>query len=142
MKHPASDKNQVADIRFIVENDVDHEESNVFSELINWQPLYNLYTTADGIMVHIELPGVSEGDVTVYLRRRCMIITGIRVTPPGLTSECCVFHNLEIPYGSFTRRIDFPIAIETKQYHYELQKGVLTMHFQALKEKVIPIEGE
>jgi HSP20 family molecular chaperone IbpA len=142
MKPPDSNKSQTADIRFIIENDAAHEESTVFSELINWQPLYNLYTTQDGIMVHIELPGVREGDVTVYLGRRHMIITGIRVTPPGLTSECCVFHNLEIPYGSFTRRIDFPIAIEKQHYHYELQNGVLTMHFQALQEKTIPIEGE
>ncbi len=142
MKHPASDKNQVADIRFIIEDDTGYEESSAFSELINWQPLYNLYTTPDGIMVHIELPGVSKGDVTVYLRRRYMIVTGSRVTPTGLTGECCVFHNLEIPYGSFSRRVDFPIPIETHQYHYELREGILTMHFQTLKEKIIPIEEE
>jgi HSP20 family molecular chaperone IbpA len=142
MKQPASEKSQVAEITFITDNDIDHEESTLFSELINWQPLYNLYTTPDGIMVHLELPGVNEGNITVYLRRRYMIVTGSRVTPPGLTGECCVFHNLEIPYGSFTRRIDFPITIETQQYSYDLQAGILTMQFQALKEKIIPIEGE
>lgn len=140
MKHPASGKSQLADIRFIIENDVDYDESSVYSELINWQPLYNLYTTQDGIVIHLELPGVNERDITVYLRRRYMIITGIRVTSPGLTGECCVFHNLEIPYGSFTRRIDFPVPIETQEYSYELQAGILTMQFQALEEKTIPIE--
>ncbi len=140
MKHPASGKSQLADIRFIIENDVDYDESTAYSELINWQPLYNLYTTQDSIVIHLELPGVNERDITVYLRRRYMVITGIRVTPPGLTGECCVFHNLEIPYGSFTRRIDFPVPIQTQEYSYELQAGILTMQFQALEEKTIPIE--
>ena len=142
MKHPASKKKHNMDPRFVFDSSMDYEMQDTPSDFTNWQPLYNLYTTPDAIMVHLELPGVSMQDVVIYLRSRYMVITGTRRAPAGLTRDCCIFHSLEIPYGNFSRRIDFPAPIEVHRYDYEVKDGILTLQFQALAETIIPIEGE
>ena len=142
MKHPVSGKDLKADIEFIIDNAVDYDDRNIFPEFANWQPSYDLYTTPEGIMIHIELAGVDTHDIIIYLRTRYLIITGNRMTPSGLSEDCCVFHNLEIPYGRFIRRIDFPIPIETRQHQHEMRDGLLTIRLKMLEERIIPIEGE
>lgn len=142
MKRTASDKNRDLDPRFILDNDLHYSEDEALSEVINWQPLYNLYTTSDNIIVHLELPGVNLQDVVIYLRSRYMVITGNRQAPSGLSADCCVFHNLEIPYGRFSRRVDFPMPIQVRHYDYEVQDGILTLQFQVLVETIIPVEGD
>jgi HSP20 family molecular chaperone IbpA len=142
MKRPVSEKDLDTHIEFIIDDNIDYDDGSVFPEFANWQPQYNLYTTPEGIMLHLELAGVDTRDIVIYLRTRHMIIMGNRTTPPGLTGDCCVFHNLEIPYGRFIRRIDFPIPIETRQHQHEMRDGLLTIHLKALEEKIIPIEGE
>jgi HSP20 family molecular chaperone IbpA len=142
MKHAASKKKQNMDPRFVIDNSVDYEIQHVHSEFTNWQPLYNLYTTPDTIMVHLELPGVDMQDVVVHLHSRYMVVAGTRRAPVGLTRDCCVFHNLEIPYGNFSRHIDFPVPIEIHKYDYEVRDGILTFQFQVLTETIIPIEGD
>jgi HSP20 family molecular chaperone IbpA len=142
MKRTASKKNKNLDPRFILDSKIDYEEQEILSEFINWQPLYNLYTTPDSIIVHLELPGVNLQDVVIYLRSRYMVVTGNRKAPTELKGECCVFHSLEIPYGRFSRRIDFPVPIEIRRYNYDVQDSILTLQFQALVETIIPVEGD
>jgi HSP20 family molecular chaperone IbpA len=142
MKRAASDKKKGIDPRFVLDNDLDYTDEEIQSEVINWQPLYNLYTTADSVIVHLELPGVNLQDVVIHLRSRYMVITGSRQAPVILSPDCCVFHNLEIPYGRFSRRVDFPLPIEIRRYNYEVQDGILTLQFQILVETVIPVEGD
>lgn len=142
MKRSASGKRKDLDPRFVLDDDLDYAAEEHPAEFINWEPLYNLYTTADSIIVHLELPGVNLQDVVIYLRTRYMVITGNRSAPASLTTDCCVFHNLEIPYGRFSRRIDFPLPIEIRQYNFEVQDGILTLQFQVLVETIIPVEGD
>jgi len=142
MKRTASKKGRGASLRFVLDSDIDHEEPGMLSDFINWQPLYNLYTTPEGLVVHLELPGVDLQDVVIYLRSRYMIVNGGRTAPSWLERNLCVFHSLEIPYGHFSRRIDFPVPIEVRQYGYEIQNGILTLYFQLLQEKIIPVEGD
>ena len=142
MKHPASGKQHVGEITFVVDSSVDYDEGGSFSELTNWHPPYNLYTTDSSIIVQVELAGVELQDVVIFLRSRYMYVSGNRTAPrPGI-SERCIFHNLEIPYGRFVRRIDFPMPVETRQHTYEMQNGILTLQFRIVEKKIIPVEGE
>lgn len=129
-------------IRFIVDEHPEHGLHGAIPELTNWQPLFNLCTTSDGVIIHIELPGVELPDVVVLLRSRYMVITGTRIMPAAITDDRCTFHNLEIPFGRFHRRIDFPVPVETQGYRYEIHKGILTLRLRTVQEKFITIEGE
>jgi HSP20 family molecular chaperone IbpA len=142
MKRTASKKNRSLDPRFVLDRKIDYEEQESLSEVINWQPLYNLYTTPANIIVHLEIPGVNLQEVVIYLHSRYMVVTGYRKAPTELAGESCIFHSLEIPYGRFSRRIDFPAPIEMRHYNYDIQDGILTLQFQTLVEKIIPVEGD
>jgi HSP20 family molecular chaperone IbpA len=108
--------------------------------IIHWQPLYDLYVSGDEVVVTIEIAGVDVKDFAMYLGREYMIIDGLRKSTDVFTNECCTFHNIEIPYGRFNRRIDFPVPVEPKQYQYTMNHGILTLKLPCVKEKVIPIE--
>lgn len=141
MRRTASKKIPAVDITFFTNNKLAYETRDMLTDFINWQPLYNLYATDDGIIVHLELAGVDLKDIAIYLQSRYMVVIGNRETPTALTRNCCVFHTLEVAYGRFRRRIDFPVPVEIKGYRHEVRNGMLTLHFQAVKEKLIPIEG-
>jgi HSP20 family molecular chaperone IbpA len=138
----ASKQNQRTDPQFILDDKINFEEQEALTDPINWQPLYNLYTVNDSIIVHLELPGVNLQDVVIYLRSRYMVVTGNRRAPSELRRDCCIFHSLEIPYGRFSRRIDFPVPVEIRRYNYDVQDGILTLQFQTLVETIIPVEGD
>jgi len=142
MKHPASGKEHVGDITFVVDSSVEYDENASLSELTNWHPSYNLYTTDDSIIVQVELAGVELRDVVIFLRSRYMYVSGNRTVPRPSITEHCIFHNLEIPYGRFVRRINFPMPVETRRYTYEMQNGILTLQLRVVEKKIIPVEGE
>jgi HSP20 family molecular chaperone IbpA len=141
MRRGASKKIPAVDIRFITNNELADETHGTLIDFINWQPLYNLYATPDGIIIHLELAGVDLEDIVIYLHSRYMVVIGNRQAPAALTRNSCVFHTLEVAYGRFRRRIDFPVPVEIRQYQHEVRNGMLTLHFKAVKEKLIPIEG-
>jgi HSP20 family molecular chaperone IbpA len=116
--------------------------SRITEEFINWQPLYDLFVMAEEVVVIIEIAGIDTKDFYIYVDRVSMVIDGTRRSPNILNREYCIFHNLEIPYGRFNRRIDFPVPVEPKRYHYTIESGILTLKFPAVKEKVIPIEDD
>ncbi|MBE0431842.1 Hsp20/alpha crystallin family protein [candidate division WOR-3 bacterium] len=142
MKRSAANNCREKGLRFIVGESIDHGDIGIFSEITGWQPLYNLYTTSEAIIVHIELPGVALQNTAVFLHRRHMIIAGNRTPPPDIAEERCIFHTFEIPFGAFYRRIDFPIPVEAEQYRYEVTDGILKIECKTLQEKIIPVEGD
>ncbi len=146
MSRSPSDMNNDCDIeelRIIFDNIPDLEnEDIVISNFINWQPPYDLYVVGDEVVVTIEIAGVTVKDFSIYAGKRYMVIEGIRKSPEILTKECCTFHNIEIPYGRFNRRIDFPAAVEAKNCRHTINNGLLRLRFPLIREKVIPIEEE
>ena len=142
MKHSVSMVNKKGDIRIIFDDMPDFDEDILIGNLVNWQPLYDLYVMADDVVVTIEIAGVDIKDFSVYVERLYMLIDGIRKSPGMLNKEYCIFHNLEIPRGRFNRKIDFPIPIKPRQCQYEIENGILILKFPILKEKIIPIEEE
>ncbi|OGC38741.1 hypothetical protein A2Y85_08560 [candidate division WOR-3 bacterium RBG_13_43_14] len=110
------------------------------SEIVNWQPLYDLYTTADEVNISIELAGVSVHDMNIFLNKNQLQITGMRRPAPPLKPDCCTFHTIEIPYGHFYQKIDFPLPVQTGKYHIHYTNGMLFIRIPVIKERVITIE--
>lgn len=110
-------------------------------DFVSWQPLYDLYITEGEVVITIEIAGVKAKDFTIHAARNYLIIDGMRESAELLIKECCRFHNIEIPYGRFNRKIDFPVSVQPKQYKYRMDNGILTLRFPIEKEKIIPIEN-
>lgn len=111
-----------------------------FPEVINWQPLYDLYVAKDEVVVSVEVTGIPPRDIMLYCGKTYLLVKGARRSPRYLDKDCCVFHNLEIPYGQFYRRIDFPLPVEPHKLLIQVENGLLTVRLPVLKEKFIPIE--
>ncbi|MEO0184648.1 MAG: Hsp20/alpha crystallin family protein [candidate division WOR-3 bacterium] len=112
--------------------------------IVNWEPAYDLYIVDDTIFVTVEIPGVRKGDFTVYVGNSHLVISGAK-RPFLIENEKkdfgnLVFHTLEISYGRFFRRINFPIPVEPKRGVYKLENGILFMKFPLQKEHIVPIE--
>ena len=141
MKHSVSDLDNDYDVTQInVVFDEASELEDTSLAIIHWQPLYDLYVTGDSVVVTIEIAGVSAKDFAIYLGKEYLIIDGMRKSHDVFTSDCCTFHNIEIPYGRFNRKIDFPIPVEPRQYQYSVNHGILTLKLPCVKEKIIPVE--
>ncbi len=118
------------------------EHDLVFLQLVQWQPLYDLYIIDDQVIATIEIAGVAVQDFALYLNKRYMIIEGVRRTARTTNANRCTFHNIEIPYGRFTRKIEFPVPVQPSKYHASLTDGMLVLRLPIVQEKVIPIEDE
>ena len=109
-------------------------------DFISWQPLYDLYIIGDEMVITIEIAGIKPKDFSIHIAKNHLVIDGIRRSSEILSKKACKFHNIEIPYGPFYRRIDFPLPVEPRQYQYGLDNGILTLRLPIEKEKIIPIE--
>jgi HSP20 family molecular chaperone IbpA len=128
------------DIRIVFDDKNGYNIQSYAPDFINWQPLYDLYMVEAELVITIDLAGITTKDFSIHVTHDYLILKGVRRSPVILTKETCKFHNIEIPYGSFYRRIDFPLRVEPRQYHCSLDNGLLTLRFLIEREKIIPIE--
>ncbi|MEO0128996.1 MAG: Hsp20/alpha crystallin family protein [candidate division WOR-3 bacterium] len=137
------DNIDISEIRIIFEKDKTLAEEYSTDYFINWQPLYDLYIIDEKIFVIIEIPGVELKDITIYVGQNHMTVTGVKkpkIAEQSTKRQNVVFHNLEIAYGRFFRRIEFPLPVDPQYGRYKLKHGILTIEFSVLKEYIIPIE--
>jgi len=129
------------DVRVIFDDTHEYNDlANYTPDFVSWQPLYDLYIIEGEMVITIEIAGVKPKDFSIHVSRTYLIINGTRRSSEILSKENCKFHNIEIPHGTFYRRIDFPLPVEPRQYHYGLENGILTLRFPIEREKIIPIE--
>jgi HSP20 family molecular chaperone IbpA len=119
-------------------------DSDVFynQEFINWEPIYDLYLADDRLIISIEIAGVRLGETTLRISRTSMLIDGVRRSPAAMEKKHCTYHNLEIPYGYFLRRIDFPVPVQARQCQYRYDNGILIIVIPVVKERIVPVGGD
>ncbi len=71
-----------------------------------WEPPADVFETDDGIRIFIALPGVSAEQVSLRVEEAGLVVRTERM--PSLALECRRILRLEIPYGTFERRIELP----------------------------------
>lgn len=111
----------------------------------HWQPSYDLYVIDEMVFISIELPGVNSEDIKISIGQNYMTISGIKkphMVGKKSEQQKVVFHNLEISFGRFFRRIEFPLPVEPRYGDYKLDQGVLKIKLPVLKEHIVPIEED
>jgi HSP20 family protein len=91
----------------------------------SWIPLADVYQTADAVVVEVELPGVDEDEVELQLDGNRLTLRGQRRLDIPVRPDC--FHRMERSFGSFTRTLDLPWAVETDRVKAQLRDGVLRL---------------
>jgi HSP20 family protein len=102
-----------------------------------WAPNTDIYETADGLVVKVELPGVTPNNVQVQLADGALLIEGIRRDPYcGATSAGYRFRQMEIEYGPFRRVIALPYPVDAQSVRGRFDGGFLEITLSRARTKV------
>jgi HSP20 family protein len=71
-----------------------------------WQPPVDVFETLDGCRIFIALPGIRAEQVSLLLDEAGLLVQTERAPPSAL--QCLRVRRMEIPYGTFERRIELP----------------------------------
>jgi len=88
-----------------------------------WRPSATVVELEDALRIECELPGVDRADVDVSVEGRHLLVQGERRRPEG--SEAWTYHQIERPYGKFTRKFELPEGLDLESVEARLEHGVL-----------------
>lgn len=71
-----------------------------------WEPPVDVFETERLFLIVVALPGVVAEQVQVETDGSTIVVRGMRRLPAAASNG--LIHRLELPYGRFERRIDFP----------------------------------
>jgi len=90
-------------------------------------PLLDMYESTDDFVIRVEVPGfINKEDCSVELVGKRLIVSGEKnIVREQKRGERCLIS--ECRYGSFSRIIQLPYAIDEKVISADLKNGVLTI---------------
>ncbi len=93
-----------------------------------WYPAADVYQTADGWIVKVELAGVAAEDVEIDIQGNMLYVVGCRKD-----KSCAVgvsFHQMEISYSRFEKTLRFPASIEGASIDHMFENGLLIIRLK------------
>ena len=91
----------------------------------DWKPLVDIHDSDQGVIVQVDLPGVSREDVFVEVKNNRLIIQGNRPAPPGVNDD--QYYRRERVSGSFRRTFALRSSIAPDSIKAMFKNGVLTI---------------
>jgi HSP20 family protein len=105
-------------------------------------PLCNLWEEGEAVHLEAELPGLSLDDLEIYVTgNNQFTLKGERKRQ---SPEKSVQHRQECPFGSFTRNLTLPVAVDANQVEARLENGVLKIRLgkqEQAKPRKIMVKG-
>jgi HSP20 family protein len=92
---------------------------------MEWLPLVDVSETDAAVRVTAELPGVQTKDVDISLTDDLLTIRGEKKSEQSETKRD--YHRVERSYGTFTRTVRLPAAVDTDKVEATFKEGVLTI---------------
>jgi HSP20 family protein len=89
----------------------------------DWHPPVDIYEVAQGVIIQVDLPGVSKKDVSVEVRENTLTITGERNIDTAVDKDC--YYRKERVFGAFHRSFAMRAAIAPDSIKATFKNGVL-----------------
>jgi len=102
------------------------------AEQMAWAPSVEMYEKGESFIVRAELPGVKKEDIDISMVGDTLTIKGERKPPAEVKEEeyqCC-----EVCYGSFSRSITMPAAVDADKIEANYENGILEIRVPKAKE--------
>ena len=97
-----------------------------FSPLDAFRPAVNLYETVEAFIVCVDLAGMDQNDIEVFLEKGTVVIKGRRHSPmPPEGAPAVAVHLMEIDHGSFCRNVEVPSSVEQEGIVANYHLGML-----------------
>ena len=104
----------------------------------HWVPNTDVYETNKGIVVKMELTGVSQDQIEILFKGNAMVIKGKRIDHSTAEKVRCL--QLEINYGDFYRSIILPSHLEPEKASARTQDGFLLVFIPFRRQKTRKIK--
>lgn len=107
-----------------------------------WAPAIDVSETADKVEIKAEVPGIDPKEINITLTGDVLTIKGEKKSEREETKES--YHLVERSYGSFSRSLTLPAAVEVDKIDARYEKGVLTVTCpkkEEVKPKAIEIKA-
>jgi HSP20 family protein len=108
---------------------------------VSFRPAADLFETARGMVLRLELAGVSPEDVSLTLTGHELVVQGRRrpPSPEGIRR----FVHLEMAHGTFERSFTLPIPVDSQKVEARYVDGVLEVHLprKAPQTRTIPVNA-
>ena len=88
-------------------------------------PALNLWTSPEGAVVALEVPGVAAEELDITIRRDTITVRGDR--PAEQTDDRTVVLRQERMTGAFTRTIVLPFGVDADKCTAKFEHGVVTL---------------
>lgn len=91
-----------------------------------WNPAADVYRSADGWIVKVDLAGVCADDLEIALDQSSLRIRGCR--RDTFYQEGFSYHQMEITYSRFEKTIDFPCSVNEASLAHNYHDGFLIIN--------------
>ena len=92
----------------------------------SWVPALDVWETESEIVYAVDLPGISEEEISVELADGALTITGERERAREESDER--FYRYERRYGTFSRTVGVPQGVTESDISADYKSGVLEVH--------------
>ena len=89
----------------------------------SWTPNTDVYETPESLVVRMETAGIDKDRIEITLHDRWLQVRGYRRDP--CRQRRCSFHQMEIDYGDFERRILLPRKVDGRHARAQFHNGFL-----------------
>jgi HSP20 family protein len=106
-----------------------------------WTPAVDVAETPEKVTVKAEVPGIDPKNIDISLVGDVLTVKGEKKSEREETKEN--YHLVERSYGSFSRSLRLPAAVDADKIDARYEKGVLTVTCpkkEPVKPKAIEIE--
>ena len=101
--------------------------------LSDWRPPVDIYETADGIVLKVELPDIHKEDVSVEVKDNVLTLKGERLLDPNIKDD--KYYRKERSFGKFSRSFSLQQPIKPDLIKASLKNGVLTVEIPRPEEE-------
>ena len=108
-----------------------------------WVPAMDVVETADEVLCHLEVPGLTADDIDIRVQDNMLVVAGEKRASTEGQKEGG-FRSVERRYGRFERSFTLPRTIDTQTVKAHHENGVLTIvlpKVEASKPRRVEIEG-
>jgi len=90
-----------------------------------WKPAIDIFEANAEVIVRAELAGVNPKNLKIEILRQILIISGERMDT--YDEHRTVFHQIEIDFGRFHRRLELPCEVNPKKAIAQMENGFLVL---------------
>jgi HSP20 family protein len=116
-----------------------------FPTMGEWAPSLDLSETKESLVAKVEVPGMDPKDIQVSLQEGLLTIKGEKHQEKDEKDKDERYHRVERSYGTFTRSVWLPVAVDGSKVTATFKNGLLTVTLPktpAAKGTMIPVKAE